>query len=130
MIELFAKCTVYLNSVITDKSRSPKLKTDYCSAPGTGSIIAYTNGMSDSDDENDAAYNSIFNTKFFLFGVDIILTLTIDASENESRSKHALFIIAAFFLAIWFYLVNTVYGNGRQYQQRLPNRDRTIRRTY
>ena len=67
IIELFAKCTVYLNSVITDKSRSPKLKTDYCSAPGTGSIIAYTNGISDSDDENDAAYNSIFNTKFFLF---------------------------------------------------------------
>ena len=72
----------------------------------------YTNGMSDSDDENDAAYDNIFNTKIFSF---IITILIIDASDNESRLKHTFFIITAFLLAIWFYFVHAVYGDGRQH---------------
>ena len=84
--------------------------------------------MFDSDDEiDDATYNDITNTQFFLF---ITVTLIIDASDNESRLQHTFIIIPAFVLAVWFYLFNTVYGNGRQHQQRLPDRNRTTRRTY
>ena len=83
--------------------------------------------MSDSDDEIDTTYNSITNTKFFLF---IVVTLIIDASDDESQFEHTLIIITAFVLAVWFYLFNTVYGNGRQHQPRLPNRNRTYGRPY
>ena len=81
--------------------------------------------MFDSDDEiDDATYNDITNTQFFLF---ITVTLIIDASDNESRLQHTFIIIPTFVLAVWFYFFDTIHGNRRQHQPRFPNRDTTNR---